>query len=128
MEEIMDRTLLFIGIGGFIGTVGRYLITYWLSKIYPSAFPYGTLAVNVIGCFAIGAVFGLSQRFDWMTHELRLFLSIGICGGFTTFSAFAFDNIVLLQNRDYLGFAAYCLASFALSLAAALAGLILTRG
>lgn len=124
----MSRTVFLIGIGGFLGTVGRYGLTWLLSRFYPSSFPFGTLAVNILGCFAIGAVFGLSQRFEWMNHDLRLFLAIGVCGGFTTFSAFAFDGIVLLQDRQYLSFAVYCTLSFVLSLGAAMLGLIATRG
>jgi len=124
----MYTNILFIGIGGFLGTVARYLLTDLLAKTYPSAFPYGTFAVNILGCFAIGLVFGFSERFDWMMHELRLFLAVGICGGFTTFSAFAYENIVLLQSKDYLTFAAYAILSFAVCLAATFAGLLLARG
>lgn len=124
----MSRTVFLIGVGGFLGTVGRYGLTCLLSRFYPSSFPFGTLAVNIFGCFAIGAVFGLSQRFEWMNHDLRLFLAIGVCGGFTTFSAFAFDGIVLLQDREYMSFAVYCTLSFVLSLGAAMLGLIATRG
>jgi fluoride exporter len=84
--------------------------------------------VNVLGCLIIGVVFGLSERFDWMTPEWRFFLATGFCGGFTTFSAFALENIILLQNRDYFTFAIYAVLSFALCLAAAFTGLLITRG
>lgn len=124
----MDRTIIFVGIGGMLGSIARYLAAFFLTKAIPSTFPYGTFAVNVVGCLIIGAVFGLSQRYDWLTPEWRLFLATGFCGGFTTFSSFAYENIVLLQDRDYLTFAAYAALSFVVCLAATFVGLILTRG
>lgn len=123
----MDRSIIFVGIGGMLGSIARYLAALFLTKTIPSAFPYGTFAVNVAGCLAIGVIYGLSERFDWVASDLRLFLATGFCGGFTTFSSFAYENIQLLQDKDYLTFAAYSGLSFALGLAAAFAGLSLTK-
>ncbi|MEK7855013.1 MAG: fluoride efflux transporter CrcB [Acidobacteriota bacterium] len=92
------------------------------------AFPFGTFAVNILGCLLIGMVFGLSQRHEWLSPELRMFLTVGFCGGFTTFSAFAYENIILLQEKDYLTFALYSVLSFAVCLLVTLAGLVITRG
>ena len=123
----MDRTIIFVGVGGLLGSIARYLAAFFLTRAIPSAFPYGTFAVNVVGCLIIGIVYGLSQRFDWLNPEWRLFLATGFCGGFTTFSSFAYENIVLLQDRDYLTFAAYAVLSFVVCLAAAFAGFALAR-
>jgi len=91
------KTLLLIGTGGFIGTVFRYLLSQFIQSKVLSAFPFGTLGVNVLGCFAIGIVFALSERTN-MHPEWRLFLATGICGGFTTFSAFTNETFGLLRD------------------------------
>lgn len=103
----MSRTLLLIGIGGFIGSAGRYLLQQLIQKNFPTSFPLGTFWVNIIGCFIIGAVYGLSEKGNLLTPEWRLFLATGICGGFTTFSSFAFENISLLRESDYFYTALY---------------------
>jgi CrcB protein len=123
----MSRFVILVGIGGFFGSIARYLATYAIANTTLSTFPYGTFAVNIIGCFLVGSVFGFSERFDWLP-EWRIFLATGFCGGFTTFSAFAYENIVLLQDKDYVTFASYSILSFGLGLIATFAGLLLTRG
>jgi len=123
----MSRFVILVGIGGFFGSIARYLAAYVITNTTLSTFPYGTFAVNIIGCFLVGSVFGFSERFDWLP-EWRIFLATGFCGGFTTFSSFAYENIVLLQDKDYQTFAAYSILSFVLGLLATFAGLLLTRG
>lgn len=123
----MNRYVFLVGIGGLLGSIARYLSASFVIRIVSSAFPYGTFAVNIVGCLIIGVVFGLSERFDWLP-EWRVFLATGFCGGFTTFSSFAYENILLLQDRDYLTFAAYSGLSFILGLLATFIGLALTRG
>ena len=123
----MDRAIIFVGIGGMLGSMSRYLAALFLTKAIPSAFPYGTFGVNVVGCLAIGIIYGLSERFGWFSADLRLFLATGFCGGFTTFSSFAYENIQLLQDKDFLTFAAYSGLSFVLGLLAAFIGLSLTK-
>ena len=91
------RVIIFIGIGSFIGGVARYLLSQLIQpKAFPS-FPYGTLAVNIIGCFLIGIIYGLAQR-SGISNEWRLFLMTGILGGFTTFSAFSLETITLMRS------------------------------
>ncbi|HWA33521.1 MAG TPA: fluoride efflux transporter CrcB [Cyclobacteriaceae bacterium] len=123
----MSRTLILVGLGGLIGSVTRYLTVLFVSKLIPASFPFGTFAVNFIGCFIIGIVYGVADRSSWFTPELRLFLATGICGGYTTFSAFAYENVKLLQTSDYLTFATYSLVSFGGGLLAVFLGLIATK-
>lgn len=123
----MKLSLLLIAIGGLIGTVLRYLTAIYFFKVTHSGFPYGTFAANIIGCFAIGLVYGLSGRFDWLTQEWRLFLATGLCGGYTTFSSFTYENLQLLQQGNYALFGLYSLISFAGGLLAAYVGLMLIK-
>lgn len=92
----MGKTILFIGIGSFIGGILRFLLSQAIQSRVEGGFPYGTLAVNVIGCFLIGLVFGLYEK-GLVSEQARLFLATGIFGGFTTFSAFSNETIALLR-------------------------------
>jgi fluoride exporter len=123
----MIRDILFVAIGGMLGSVGRFLLVGMIVHLMPYAFPFGTFFINVIGCFVMGSVVALAERYLWFHHDWRLFLTAGFCGGFTTFSAFAFENVELLIDKNYGTFAAYSVASFIVCLAAALAGLIIFR-
>ena len=123
----MGRILLLVGAGGFLGSIARYLIAVWLTEHFPSAFPYGTFAANILGCLLIGIIFGLGQRYEWMTPELLIFLATGFCGGFTTFSSFSFENLNLLQNANYLSFGIYAVGSFAVGILAVFGGISLTK-
>ena len=106
----------------------RYLIAVLYSRHSPStAIPYGTLTVNIVGCLVIGIVYGLSERFHLLTPNWRLFLATGICGGFTTFSSFAYENVTMLQQSNYIGFAVYSISSFVLCLLAAFAGISIIK-
>ena len=123
----MSRTTLFVAIGGMLGCVARYLSVSFIVSLLPSSFPFGTFAVNVFGCFVMGAAVGLSERYLWIHQDWRAFLTAGFCGGFTTFSAFAFENVELLLDKNYGTFAAYSSASFVMCMLAAFAGLMVTR-
>jgi fluoride exporter len=123
----MGRSILFIAIGGAIGSVSRFLAATAIVSWLPFTFPLGTFVVNVVGCFIMGAAVGLAERYLWLHHDWRIFLTAGFCGGFTTFSAFAFENVELLLAKSYLTFGAYSVASFVLCIAAALGGLMLAR-
>lgn len=123
----MGRIFLLVGAGGFLGSIARYLTEVWLIKHFPFAFPYGTFAANISGCLLIGVVFGLGQRFEWLTPELRLFLATGFCGGFTTFSSFILEYSILLQNTNYLTFDIYAINSFAVGLLSVFGGITLTK-
>lgn len=123
----ISRNILFVALGGMIGSVGRFLLVSLAANLLPYQFPIGTFLVNVAGSFVMGAAVGLAERHLWFHHEWRIFLTAGFCGGFTTFSAFAFENTELLLDKNYVLFGAYSLATFVLCLTAAFLGLILTR-
>ncbi len=86
------------GIGGFIGSAGRYALSGVVHRFLPAGFPWGTLVVNVLGCFAIGILGGLSEERGLLTADTRTFLMIGVLGGFTTFSSFGFETLQLLRD------------------------------
>ncbi len=119
--------IILVGIGGALGSILRYLTNHLVGTIIQSSFPYATFAVNILGSLAIGIIFGLAEKHEWFSHELRIFLAVGFCGGFTTFSAFALENIVLLEQKDYLTFALYCSLSVVLCLAAVFIGVLITK-
>lgn len=124
----MSRNILLVALGGMLGSVGRFLLVTLVGSFLPYSFPWGTFFVNILGCFAMGAAVGVAERYSWFHYDWRIFLTAGFCGGFTTFSAFAFENVELLLDKNYGTFAAYSVASFVVCILAALAGLMLTRG
>ncbi len=113
-----------IGTGSFIGGVLRFLISQSVQSKTPFAFPFGTLAVNIIGCFVIGAVFGIGEKAH-LSSEWRLFIMTGICGGFTTFSAFGLETVSLFRDGQTLYAFTYVLSSILLGLLATLSGILL---
>ncbi len=97
----MVRQIFFVGCGGFLGSIARYLVTLALpaiTGISAARFPIATLAVNTLGCLAMGAIAGLFMRSDALSSPTFLFLSIGVLGGFTTFSAFGLETFQLLRS------------------------------
>lgn len=93
--------LLLVGVGGFLGSIARYGLSTWLQhRLTAATFPYGTLAVNVIGCCVIGLLSGLAETRGLMRSETRLLLMVGLCGGFTTFSTFGYDTLGLLHQKE----------------------------
>ena len=123
----MGRMVLLVGLGGFLGSIARYGMGLGFSRILPLNFPYSTFIVNVLGCLLIGIFFGSAEKSEWMNEELRIFLTIGFCGGFTTFSTFAYENLSMLNNQNYIGFFLYSAGSFLLGLLAVYGGLTLTK-
>ena len=100
----MIKNILLVGLGGGVGSIGRYLLQKWVYSLYPHPFPWGTLLVNVSGCFIIGLLYAMAERSSLLNLELRLLLMVGLCGGFTTFSTFAFENVILLRAGDFTYF------------------------
>jgi CrcB protein len=118
----MIRLLLIAGSGGFLGTVVRFLASRYFQNLFLSSFPFGTFIVNMTGCLLIGIFYGLSEKGNLLTPELRIFLTVGFCGGFTTFSAFAGENLSLLKDGNILYFALYAGLSVFLGLIATYVG------
>ncbi|MEP7255045.1 MAG: fluoride efflux transporter CrcB [Ferruginibacter sp.] len=94
----MIKNLLLVGLGGGIGSMLRYGTALLINT---KLFPYATLTVNIIGSFIIGIVFALTVKEEVLSQQWKLFLATGICGGFTTFSAFSLENLGLLQSGKY---------------------------
>lgn len=118
------RALLLVGIGGALGSMGRYALGGWvLRHAGPGGFPWGTFAVNVLGCLAIGAFVGLATRQAWLGEPWRLLLVTGFLGGFTTFSAFGLETVALLRRGDTAAAALYVLGSVLVGLLAVWLGM-----
>ena len=94
----MFRNFLLVGAGGAAGSMARYGIGYIMSKYVPNPFPIGTFSINIIGSLIIGILFGLVGRNQWLQEGGMLLLASGFCGGFTTFSTFALENVNLMQK------------------------------
>jgi CrcB protein len=107
----MIKQMLLVGLGGGVGSALRYLTAWFVGRHVSCPFPLGTFAVNVLGCFLIGLLAGLSARGGLLGEEARLLLIAGFCGGYTTFSAFSIENVSLFEGGNYLTLAAYVLAS-----------------
>jgi fluoride exporter len=112
----MLKNVMIIGMGGFLGTVSRYLSTFYVHKWIPVSFPLGTFAVNILGCLLIGIFYGISEKTVLMSDQWRLFLTIGFCGGFTTFSTFANDNLMMVKDQEFLYMALYTVGSVSIGL------------
>jgi CrcB protein len=120
------KIILAIGTGSFIGGILRYLLSQFLQAKVASSFPYGTLAVNIIGCFLIGVVFGFVDRGN-LSNDWKLFLATGLLGGFTTFSAFSIETLALFREGQTLSAFAYIAASVLVGLLATFIGVSMTR-
>jgi fluoride exporter len=119
----MLKDILLVGAGGGIGSIARYLCSKWITGLYPAAFPAGTFIVNITGCFFIGLFFGLTIKSTGFTNDWRLLLMTGLCGGFTTFSAFTLEGIQLLKQDKAGLFFLYLSGSVVLGLLATYAGI-----
>ncbi len=123
----MIKNILLVGLGGGIGSIARYLCQRWVSYWYPHYFPWATFGVNVIGCFLIGIFWGISFRSFAANESWKLFLMTGLCGGFTTFSAFTLEGIGLLKEHKTGFFFLYTAGSIIIGLLATYAGMKLIR-
>ena len=112
------KNYLFVFLGGGFGAAARYWLSGAAFKVLPTDFPYGNLVVNVTGCLVIGILMSSMQDRFMFDPSLRIFLTIGILGGFTTFSSFSYETIALLQNGSYLEGVTNVIASVFLCLGA----------
>lgn len=121
------KNLLLVGLGGGLGSMARYLCQRWALWTFPNSIPWGTFGVNVLGCLLIGLFWGISFKGFDTNEQWKLFLMTGICGGFTTFSAFTLEGIGLIREDKTLLFFLYIIGSVVVGLIATYIGMKLTR-
>ena len=120
------KHLVLVFLGGGIGSVLRFLIGKWLNSP-TTGIPYGTFAANIIGSLLIGIILGISAKNNTLSSNQTVLLATGFCGGFTTFSTFAYENHVFLKSGDFTSFALYTVASFIIGFLAVFAGMYLAK-
>ncbi|MDB5191648.1 MAG: crcB-like protein [Segetibacter sp.] len=118
------KNLFIVGLGGMLGSMLRYV---FYTIIKGNTFPFATLTVNILGSLIIGLVAGVALKNATFNNDWRLFLATGICGGFTTFSAFSLECMEMMQQNRYAATAIYIATSIIAGLAAAVAGVWLSR-
>ena len=123
------QAMLLVGAGGAIGAMLRYGVSTIVGKLWPSDFPVATLVINIAGSLVMGLLVGwLARAMPAWAAEARLFVAVGVLGGFTTFSAFSLEAILLLERGAPVQAALYVLLSVALCLVGLYLGLLMTRG
>jgi len=120
------KQLILVFVGGGFGSVLRFIIGKYLNSTQ-NGIPYGTFAANIIGSLLIGIILGLAAKNDSLTSNQTLLLATGFCGGFTTFSTFAYENHVFLKSGDFTSFAIYTIASFVIGFLAVFFGMYLAK-
>ena len=119
---------LWIALGAVVGASARYFISGYIARIFSTAFPYGTLVINITGSLVLGFFLILAGERMLLDPRWRLLIAIGFCGSYTTFSSYAFETFALMEQGQWLLMAVNILASNALCLAGVLAGAALARG
>ncbi len=120
------KQLLLVFVGGGFGSALRYLIGKWLNNPQ-DGIPYGTFVANILGSLLIGILLGFAAKNEALSENHTLLLATGFCGGFTTFSAFAYENHIFLKSGDFVSFALYTIASFILGFLAVFAGVYMVK-
>jgi fluoride exporter len=120
------KLLIAIGLGSFIGGTFRYLLSLVIQAKTMTVFPYGTLAVNVVGCLLIGIVFGIADK-GYMSTEWKLFLATGLLGGFTTFSALSLETFSMIRMGHHFYAGIYVTSSILIGLLATIVGVLMVR-
>ena len=115
--------VIIVGFGGFFGSIFRYLIYLLSNNVIGYSFPFGTFLVNILGCFLIGLTYQIFNDMISLSDNLKLFMTIGFLGGFTTFSAFSLDAFLLYQSNSKLAAIIYIFITLVLSLLAMLGGM-----
>ena len=122
----MLKTILAVGVGSFLGGEGRYLVSLAMKGV-SKGLPWATLTVNLVGCFLIGLLWGVFSKNGTEGSNWALFLTVGLCGGFTTFSTFSKEALVMLQSGNLWGFVGYIAVSVVIGIALVALGYFLVR-
>ena len=120
------KSFLLVFLGGGLGSGIRYLITIFMSQ-YSKVLPFGTFTVNMVGCLLIGLILGYAQKENTLNSNQTLLLATGFCGGFTTFSAFANENLELIKNGELLYFFIYIAGSIFFSIISIFIGFYIVK-
>ena len=120
------KSFLLVFLGGGLGSSLRYLVSITMNQ-YSKVLPFGTFTVNMLGCLLIGLILGYAQRENTLTSNQTLLLATGFCGGFTTFSAFANENLELIKNGELFNFSVYTIGSVLIGILAVYIGFYLTN-
>lgn len=120
------KALILVFIGGGSGSIARYLLGKFLNNPN-SGIPYGTFAANILGSLLIGVILGWALKNNTLSSQTTLLVATGFCGGFTTFSTFAYENHALLKSGDFMTFAFYAIATFAVGIIAVFGGIELAK-
>lgn len=123
----MVKAILIAGFGGFLGTIFRLLVTRYFQIHLVAVFPWATFTINILGSFLIGIFYGISEKGNLMSPEWRLFLTVGLCGGFTTYSSLSNDALLLLESKEMLRFVTYTSLTFFLGLLAVFLGRLIIK-
>jgi CrcB protein len=120
--------LWYIAVGSALGGVSRYLVGGMVQRVLDTTFPAGTLVVNLTGSFLLGLFLRYALETPTLTPELRAFLTIGFCGGYTTFSTFSYETVALLEDGEWIRAGIYAALSLLLALVATILGFMVARG
>ena len=121
------KELIYVFIGGGLGSLVRFLLGKWVNSFHNSTFPFGTFTINIIACFVLGFIIGLADHKQLLSPATRLFWAVGFCGGFSTFSAFTSESLSLIQQGQNSTMLLYVLLSVIVCLTATFGGLFIAE-
>ena len=121
------KELIYVFIGGGLGSLVRFLLSKWVNAFHNSTFPFGTFTINIIACFALGFIIGLADHKQLLSPASRLFWAVGFCGGFSTFSAFSSESLTLIQQSQNSTMLLYILLTVVVCLTATFGGLFIAQ-
>ena len=121
------KELIYVFIGGGLGSLVRFLLGKWVKAFHNSTFPFGTFTINIIACFALGFIIGLADHKQLLSPASRLFWAVGFCGGFSTFSAFSSESLTLIQQSQNSTMLLYILLTVVVCITATFGGLFIAQ-